>query len=81
MLPSLQVLKQGADAQVFFCFALLTNLIVSALLVLGGSAVITAVTGMSRPQRNERQLGLVTMHTARRLVCVGELSLHCLLQA
>ena len=48
----------------FFCFALLTNLIVSALLVLGGSAVITAVTGMSRPRRNERQLGLVTMYTA-----------------
>ena len=33
--------------QVFFCFALITNLIVSALLVLGGSAVITAVTGMN----------------------------------
>ncbi len=33
--------------QVFFCFALVTNLIVSALLVLGGSAVITAVTGMN----------------------------------
>ena len=31
----------------FFCFALITNLIVSALLVLGGSAVITAVTGMN----------------------------------
>ena len=34
-------------AQVFFCFALITNLLVSALLVLGGSAVITAVTGMN----------------------------------
>lgn len=33
--------------QVFFCFALITNLIVSALLVLGGSAVINAVTGMN----------------------------------
>ncbi|CAL5219522.1 g1369 [Coccomyxa viridis] len=32
---------------VFFCFALITNLLVSALLVLGGSAVITAVTGMN----------------------------------
>ena len=40
--------EQGAYAQVFFCFALITNLIVSALLVLGGSAVITAVTGMSQ---------------------------------
>ena len=47
MLLSLQVFKAGADVQVFFCFALITNLIVSALLVLGGSAVITAVTGMS----------------------------------
>ena len=35
------------SAQVFFCFALVTNLIVSALLVLGGSAVINAVTGMN----------------------------------
>lgn len=31
----------------FFCFALITNLLVSALLVLGVSAVITAVTGMN----------------------------------
>ena len=28
-------------------FALITNLVVSSLLVLGGSAVITAVTGMN----------------------------------
>lgn len=39
--------KQSCGVQVFFCFALITNLIVSALLVLGGSAVITAVTGMN----------------------------------
>ena len=32
--------------QIFFVFGLVTNLVVSALLVLGGSAVITAVTGV-----------------------------------
>lgn len=33
--------------QVFFFFCFLTNIIVSAMLILGGAAVMTALTGMS----------------------------------
>lgn len=33
--------------QVFFFFCALTNIIVSAMLILGGAAVMTALTGMS----------------------------------
>jgi Na+/proline symporter len=33
--------------QVFFFFCFLTNVIVSAMLILGGAAVMTALTGMS----------------------------------
>ena len=41
----LRCMSCPSPLQIFFVFGLITNLVVSALLVLGGSAVITAVTG------------------------------------
>jgi hypothetical protein len=51
--------------QIFFVFGLVTNLVVSALLVLGGSAVITAVTGVLAPQ-------IIPQCSTSSAVCAGE---------
>lgn len=45
--PELNLKADIAFSQVFLFFALVTNILVGSQLLLGGSAVVTALTGMN----------------------------------